>query len=59
MIELSKALVIMKKYINCPICGSNKIGNGKGAIIIEENTFIRSCKCGWSVKTDENGKVIE
>lgn len=52
-----KSVQLMRKYNNCPACGSDKVGNGEGKLIIEDETFYRSCKCGWEVKTDEDGKV--
>jgi hypothetical protein len=39
----------MGKYAICPECGNDKIGGGAGALIIEDNTFKRTCSCGWSV----------
>ena len=48
-----KAVELMRKYNQCPDCGNDKIGNGQGVLNIEENTFFRSCKCGWSIKIKE------
>lgn len=53
-----KSVQLMQKYNNCPSCDSDKIGNGEGKLIIEDETFYRSCKCGWEVKTDEDGKLL-
>ena len=54
-----KALEIMTKYQNCPDCGNNKIRNGEGGLIVEDDTFTRKCKCGFSITVDENGKEKE
>lgn len=49
---------IMKKYEKCPNCGSTTIGNGEGAIIVEEETYTRTCKCGFKITVNEDGKEI-
>lgn len=54
-----KVLEIMPKYNNCPLCGNDKIGNGQGKLIVEDDFLIRECKCGFKIKLDENGKEIE
>ncbi len=41
-----------------PRCGNNKIGNGEGGIIIEDDTYTRTCKCGFKIKINEDGKEI-
>ncbi|MEW9093972.1 MAG: DUF3797 domain-containing protein [Clostridiaceae bacterium] len=51
-------LTIMPKYNNCPNCGNDKVGDGEGKLIIEDNYFYRECKCGWSIKINEEGKEI-
>ncbi|TCN00905.1 uncharacterized protein DUF3797 [Paenibacillus sp. BK033] len=60
MVKLTKVLELSAKYAECRLCGSDKIGNGAGKLIADDgeypNKFHRSCKCGWSVTTDENGK---
>jgi hypothetical protein len=53
------SIQLMNKYNNCLRCGSDKIGNGAGKLIIEDDTFHRSCKCGWSITVDENDKPVE
>lgn len=50
-----KTFELIEKYNTCPSCGSNKIGNGSGKLIVEEDMFYRSCKCGWEVETDKEG----
>lgn len=48
-----KAVELLRKYDKCPECGSDKIGNGSGTIEILEDTFKRTCKCGWSIEVKE------
>jgi Zn ribbon nucleic-acid-binding protein len=45
------ALKLMKKHAKCPDCGSEFISNGEGSLVIENDIFIRTCKCGYSYKT--------
>jgi hypothetical protein len=44
-----RALELLKKYADCPDCGSDKVGNGAGTLEIEDNTFTRTCKCGFEI----------
>lgn len=53
-----KLLEIMPKYEKCPMCGSTSIGNGAGGIIVEDETFTRTCKCGFKITVDENGNEV-
>jgi hypothetical protein len=50
--NLRKSVELMGKYAVCPECGNDKIGGGAGTLVIEDNTFERTCKCGWSVKEE-------
>ncbi|MBP1040394.1 DUF3797 domain-containing protein [Vagococcus sp. BWB3-3] len=43
----------MRKYNDCPACGNNRVGNGEGSLIVEDDVFKRTCKCGWSIIVDE------
>lgn len=56
--DVIKLLLIMKKYEDCPKCGSGTIGNGEGGIIIEDETYTRTCKCGFHITVDENNKEV-
>jgi iron(III) transport system ATP-binding protein len=56
---IDKYLKLAKKLNNCPNCGNEYIGNGEGSLEIREHTFSRSCKCGYSVTVDEDGKVLK
>ncbi|MGM8213546.1 DUF3797 domain-containing protein [Virgibacillus sp. W0430] len=51
-----KSLKLIQKYSECPNCGNDKVGNGQGTLDINDDTFIRTCKCGCTVKVkgDEN-----
>lgn len=57
--NIVKSVALMKKFNNCLACGSSTVGNGSGSVHVEDGTFYRSCKCGWSIKTDEDGKEIK
>lgn len=50
---------LTKKYANCQQCGNDRVGGepSEGALIIEDDVFTRSCKCGWSVTVDCRIKV--
>lgn len=50
-----KTLELIRKYNACPVCGSENVGNGAGRLVVEEDSFYRSCKCGWEVETDADG----
>ncbi|WEG14125.1 DUF3797 domain-containing protein [Pullulanibacillus sp. KACC 23026] len=54
---LRKALELMEKYSNCPDCGSDRLGNGKGTLNIDEDGFIRTCNCGFSIKINSKGEM--
>lgn len=55
--KMQNTLIILSSYGTCPLCGSDKLGNGAGTLDIEDADFKRTCKCGWVVKgietTDE------
>nr|WP_285223046.1 DUF3797 domain-containing protein [Exiguobacterium sp. s163] len=46
---------LIQKYNACPVCGSENVGNGAGRLVVKEDSFYRSCKCGWEVETDADG----
>jgi hypothetical protein len=56
--NLNDSMELMKKYSTCPQCGNDKIGNGQGTLIIEDNVFERSCNCGWKVIVDKRIKIV-
>lgn len=41
---------LVRKYSKCQNCGSEHIGNGEGTLVVTDDTFIRTCKCGWKIK---------
>lgn len=49
---------LIKKYGTCPECGNDKVGGEptQGTLIIEDEVFTRSCKCGWKVVVDRRIK---
>lgn len=51
-------LKLIKKHEECPECGNDKVGGepSQGALIVEDEVFTRSCKCGWSVVVDRRIK---
>lgn len=51
--KFEKALELINKYKKCPECGNGFIGNGQGALCIDNDTFERSCKCGWSIRIEQ------
>jgi hypothetical protein len=44
------AMNLIQKYAKCPYCGKRCVGNGEGTIVIDDDKFERTCKCGWSIK---------
>lgn len=48
--NIVKSIELMRKYNGCPECGSDVVGNGEGTLEIEDDTFKRTCKCGWSIE---------
>ena len=54
-----KSIDLMNKYVDCPCCGNEYIGNGQGGIIIEDDTFRRWCKCGYDITIDEDDNILK
>lgn len=54
---MDRTLELMNKYTKCQECGNETVGNGEGKLLIEDDTFIRECKCGWSIKIDDSKKA--
>ncbi len=46
---LNKATDLINKYAKCPECNNGLVGNSEGKLVIEDNMFYRSCKCGFEV----------
>lgn len=57
-VEALKVVSLIRKYEKCPYCGNDKVGNGEGGLIVEEDTFKRTCKCGFQITINEDGKEI-
>jgi Domain of unknown function (DUF3797) len=51
--KLREALKLIEKYLECPKCKNQYINNGEGELIVEDDLFYRSCKCGWNVTIKE------
>lgn len=55
---LSKELMpIMKKYINCPLCGSDRIVGNSGSLRVRTNFYSRTCKCGFIIVVKKNRNI--
>jgi hypothetical protein len=48
-VNIVRSLELMEKYSTCLECGSMNVGNGEGTLNIEDDSFKRTCKCGWEV----------
>lgn len=53
--NMTEVYKLIEKYAQCPKCGCNVIGNGKGTLEVdtEKGYFKRTCSCGWVVTVDE------
>jgi len=51
--NINRADELLEKYAVCQECGSDRIGGGAGSIYVDDMSFSRICKCGWSVKVDD------
>lgn len=51
-----KSLELMKKYQDCPKCGSSKLDGG--CLKIESETMTRGCSCGWEIVVHESELVL-
>lgn len=58
--NIHESAELIKKYGTCPECGNDKVGGepSQGALIVEDEVFTRSCKCGWKVVVDRRIKHI-
>ncbi|MER3123048.1 DUF3797 domain-containing protein [Bacillus altitudinis] len=53
-------LLKVSKLINgCPNCSNDLIGNGQGTLEVEETSFKRTCKCGFSIELNTQDRVNE
>lgn len=58
--KVAVTIKIIEKYGRCPVCGSDKIGNGN-ILEVEDVSFKRTCQCGWKVTgtVDLEGNILE
>ncbi|ACM16014.1 TPA: DUF3797 domain-containing protein [Bacillus cereus] len=45
-----KSVQLLRKYAACQECGNENVGNGEGTVEIQDDTFKRTCKCGWEIE---------
>jgi len=57
-LEALKVCELLNKYGKCPKCGNEYLGNGNGTLEVEDETFKRTCKCGFKIITDEDGNEL-
>ena len=55
--NLKIATKILNKYVKCPMCGNDKLGNGHGTLIIEDEVLERSCRCGFIIRINKDEEV--
>lgn len=53
-----KLIELMQTYKNCPVCNSDKVGDGQGYIASQDKTFKRGCKCGWEIEIHEDRGIV-
>jgi len=51
--NIKRATALTKRYARCQECGCDRVGNGEGGLYVDDEAFLRICKCGWSVKVDD------
>lgn len=56
--NITDTIKLMKKYSVCPTCGNEYVGNGAGALVVDEDVFYRSCPCGWEICVNGAGENI-
>lgn len=57
--NITLACELMMKYNSCPKCGNEYIGDEEGTLLVEDDTFARSCKCGFEITiTSEEAKEL-
>lgn len=55
--RMLRTLELVKQYEDCPSCGNNFLGNGEGTLTVTDDTFTRTCKCGWMVEVTDKVAV--
>ena len=58
--KVAVTIKIIEKYGRCPVCGSDKVGNGN-ILEVEDVSFKRTCQGGWKVTgtVDPEGNILE
>lgn len=51
--KMKRVIELLKQYGSCPCCGNHLIGDGEGALVVDDHTFTRTCKCGFRVTIPE------
>ena len=46
--KIKVTIDLISKYGKCPVCGSDKVGNGN-ILEVEDVSFKRTCQCGWKI----------
>lgn len=59
-VYLKESMELIKRYATCPECGNDRLGGepSQGTLSVEDDVFIRSCRCGWSVTVDRRIKHV-
>lgn len=47
--SIKKLMKLHDKYLICPDCGNDKLGNESGGVYSDDKVFKRYCKCGFKV----------
>jgi hypothetical protein len=56
-VKMVRTLELIRKYEECEMCGSIYLGNGEGTLEVTDDTFTRTCKCGWKVEVTDKVAV--
>jgi transcription elongation factor Elf1 len=59
IMKLTESIDLLERYAVCPECGNDKVGDGEGLLEISGNTFLRSCKCGWTIQIKQKEATHE
>lgn len=46
--KIDLLLAIARKHFSCPECGNTYIGDTQGTLEVDDTTYKRTCKCGWT-----------
>jgi hypothetical protein len=48
--NLQRTAELLREYSKCQHCGNEVVGNGEGTLEVTDDTFKRTCKCGWNIE---------